>query len=260
MMSLVRIYLTSFKNRVEDEGAMKNYISLLAIFFLVSVVLTLITIPEDDSHRDWLVKSKMDLRILENAVILFKLDNLRIPSKIEGLDILTGLHKETTLLNSRKYIDILPKDVWGNKYMHRTDRGQFYIYSVGPDGVDGRGMGDDVELRNDNYDCHLYNDCNAIKDYTHRIFSVLVLFSLSLIVIILVMKHNTYVKFAAIAAFLFGFFFLSEKYPDVSIFIILIGSIVLGAAQILVFGHLVDDISDDKGNIKEDPPKKTPSD
>ena len=46
------------------------------------------------------------------------------------------------------------------------------------------------------------------------------------------------VKFAITAAFFFSFFYFSSKYPDMPIVGILIVSIIIGAAQILIFGNL----------------------
>lgn len=48
---------------------------------------------------------------------------------------------------------------------------------------------------------------------------------------------NVNVKFAMVAAFFFSFFYFGNKYPDIPIAGLIFVSLIIGAAQILIFGN-----------------------
>ncbi|MBE0470751.1 MAG: type II secretion system protein GspG [Methyloprofundus sp.] len=54
-----------------------------------------------------LTKAKQDIRVIESALNLYKLDKFNYPTTEEGLEILQP-----------KYLDRLPKDPWGNVYLY----------------------------------------------------------------------------------------------------------------------------------------------
>jgi general secretion pathway protein G len=75
-----------------------------------------------------LVKAKTDIRAIESALNLYKLDNFNYPSTEEGLEAL-----------SPKYIERLSKDPWGNPYLYLSPglHGEMDVYTLGADGLQG---------------------------------------------------------------------------------------------------------------------------
>jgi general secretion pathway protein G len=86
----------------------------------------------------------MDIKALDNALDMYKLDNHRFPTTEQGLDALVNKPTSSPEPKSYRkdgYIKDLPQDPWGNDYMyinpgtHNSSR--YDLYSLGPDGEDG---------------------------------------------------------------------------------------------------------------------------
>ena len=88
--------------------------------------------------------AKVQIKNIETALKLYKLDNGNYPTTEQGLSALvakplTGLipknYKAEGYLESKK----IPKDPWGNEYIYLSpgEHGDFDIYSFGADGVKG---------------------------------------------------------------------------------------------------------------------------
>lgn len=151
--------------------------------------------PNVDAHGYWLGKSKSELKTLGSAIQLFKLDNGRVPSNNEGLSILVELNHGSNLPNWKKYMERLPKDYWENEYIYRTDidpSKKFQIYSAGPDGIDAKGLEDDVVLWEKQYDCKIYKDCLNFKEKTSYIAGYISMFSLLIIFLSLIFQLSRY--------------------------------------------------------------------
>ena len=89
-------------------------------------------------------KASMDIKALDNALDMYKLDNHRFPTTEQGLDALVNKPTSSPEPKSYRkdgYIKDLPQDPWGNDYMyinpgtHNSSR--YDLYSLGPDGEDG---------------------------------------------------------------------------------------------------------------------------
>jgi general secretion pathway protein G len=99
------------------------------------------------------MKAKVDIRNIESALALFKTDIGRFPSTSEGLEILVS-DPGIKGYNSDGYLDKLPIDPWGNKYiyispgLHNKD---YDLESYGKDGEDG-GTGDNADIESWNLD------------------------------------------------------------------------------------------------------------
>ena len=84
-----------------------------------------------------------DVRTLETAIELFKLDNFVYPQGDIGMEALLNSP------NGKKYLrrDKLPEDPWGNPYVYLYPgaRGEFDLYSFGADGSPGgEGEAEDI--------------------------------------------------------------------------------------------------------------------
>lgn len=99
-----------------------------------------------------IVKAKNDLRALEAALKLYKLDNYVYPSTDQGLEAL--VQRPSTPPEPRQwkeggYLDRLPKDPWGRPYLYLNPgiHGEIDIWTHGVDGQPG-GEGVDADIGN----------------------------------------------------------------------------------------------------------------
>jgi len=95
-------------------------------------------------------QSRVQIKSIEQALELFKLDNGFFPGTDQGLEALVRLPEAGRApKNYRKggYLDRVPKDPWGNPYVYVSpgSHGDYDISSYGADGVAG-GEGEDADI------------------------------------------------------------------------------------------------------------------
>lgn len=95
-------------------------------------------------------QSRVQIRSIEQALELFKLDNGFFPTTDQGLEALVRMPDAGRApKNYRKggYLDRLPKDPWGNAYVYVSpgSHGDYDISSYGADGAPG-GEGEDADI------------------------------------------------------------------------------------------------------------------
>ncbi|MGC9456355.1 MAG: type II secretion system major pseudopilin GspG [Halothiobacillaceae bacterium] len=122
---------------------------VVILSILAAVVVPKIMDRPDDAR---IAKAKQDIRALESALNMYKLDNLNYPSTDQGLEALVqrpGGSPEPRNWRSGGYIDRLPEDPWGRPYQYLSpgQHGDFDIYSLGADGQSG-GEGADADIGN----------------------------------------------------------------------------------------------------------------
>ncbi len=99
------------------------------------------------------MKAKIDIRNIESALALFKTDTGRFPTTSEGFGVLVS-DPGIKGYNNDGYLDKVPLDPWGNKYiyispgLHSKD---YDLESYGKDGEDG-GTGDNADIESWNLD------------------------------------------------------------------------------------------------------------
>ena len=113
----------------------KNYFSkgftlieIMVVLIIIAIMASFIVpsvINRPDEAR--ITKVKNDIMVLEGALDLFRLDNGRYPSNIEGLNILISEEKS--------YLKRLPLDPWGSPYQYSNPGINSFIdiYSFGAD-------------------------------------------------------------------------------------------------------------------------------
>jgi general secretion pathway protein G len=96
-------------------------------------------------------RAQQDLRAVENALKLYRLDNFTYPTSEQGLEALANKPSDSNIKNwkSSGYLDRLPKDPWGNSYLYLNpgNNGEIDIYTFGRDGRPG-GKGIDADIGN----------------------------------------------------------------------------------------------------------------
>jgi general secretion pathway protein G len=102
----------------------------------------------DDARKQ---TTKASLKVLDEAVTLFKMDTGRYPTEEEGLKALVEKPTDVTTYAEGGYLKTktVPKDAWGHDFIYHLnpESGQpFEIMSYGADGQEG-GEGKDADLR-----------------------------------------------------------------------------------------------------------------
>jgi general secretion pathway protein G len=112
-------------------------IEVMVVVVILSILAAIIVpkvMDRPDTAR--LVKAKSDIRALESALNLYRLDNFNYPTTDEGLEALVP-----------KYVDRLASDPWGNPYLYLSPglHGDMDIYTLGADGLQGgTGINEDI--------------------------------------------------------------------------------------------------------------------
>ena len=128
--------------------------TLIEIMVVVAIlaILAAAVVPRimDEPDRARVVKAKSDIRNLEAALNLYRLDNYSYPSTDQGLEALVSPPSgspEAPRWKDGGYINKLPRDPWGNDYQYLSpgENGDIDIYSLGADrAVGGDGYAADI--------------------------------------------------------------------------------------------------------------------
>ncbi|MDF1613744.1 type II secretion system major pseudopilin GspG [Desulfurivibrio dismutans] len=130
--------------------------TLIEIMVVVVIlgILAAVVVPRimDRPDQARLTKAAQDIRALESALRLYRLDNFFYPTTEQGLEAL--VERPTTQPEPRRwreggYIDRLPRDPWGGEYQYLNPgvHGEIDIFSYGADGRPG-GEGINAEIGN----------------------------------------------------------------------------------------------------------------
>jgi general secretion pathway protein G len=130
--------------------------TLIEVMVVVVIlgILAAIIVPKVMDRPDTarIVKAQQDIRAMESALNLYKLDNFHYPSTDQGLEALVQQPAGSPEARNWKaggYLDRLPKDPWGVDYQYLNPgvHGDIDIYSHGADGRPG-GEGVDADIGN----------------------------------------------------------------------------------------------------------------
>ena len=145
-------------SRKKETDRLRNRAGFTLIEIMVVIVilglLAALVVPKLIGRTEEAKKTqtRVQIKSLQQALELFKLDNGFYPSTDQGLDALVRMPEGGRIpKNYRKggYIDRTPKDPWGNPYVYVSpgQRGDYDISSYGADGVQG-GEGEDADINN----------------------------------------------------------------------------------------------------------------
>jgi general secretion pathway protein G len=117
---------------------------VLILGLLAALVVPKIVGRTDDAR---VTKAKADIKAIESALNLFKIDNGFYPTTAEGLNALVQAPPRAKKWNPDGYLDKLPIDPWGVEYIYQSDGRQIIVASMGADGVEG-GEGYNADISN----------------------------------------------------------------------------------------------------------------
>ncbi len=143
--------------RARGSAAGFTFIEIMVVVAILAILAALV-VPRivgrtDDAKR---TSAKVQIRNLEGALNLYKLDNGIYPTTEQGLKALVEKPTVGTMPKNWKlggYLPKVPDDPWGNpfKYVSPSPKGDFEILSLGADGEPG-GDGRNADLMNWNLD------------------------------------------------------------------------------------------------------------
>ena len=118
-------------------------IEVLVVVVILSILAAII-VPQimDRPDQARVVAAKADIRALEGALKLYRLDNGVYPSTEQGLQALVKKPETGEIPSNWKstgYLDRLPKDPWKHDYQYLNPglHGEIDIFSYGADGQPG---------------------------------------------------------------------------------------------------------------------------
>jgi general secretion pathway protein G len=145
--------MLSSRRRRPGREAGFTLIEIMVVVFILGLLITLVApriLGRTDEARQ--TKAAADIKAIEQALSLYKLDNGFFPTTEQGLEALVA--PPTTGLIPRRwnpdgYLEKVPLDPWDLPYVFESDGSAFVIRSFGADGSEGGdGPAADIDSRN----------------------------------------------------------------------------------------------------------------
>ena len=134
---------------LENGFSLIEILVVLMIIGMLTAVVAINVLPSQDRAR--VDKAKADIRIMEQALELYRLDMFSYPTKQEGLNALIEKPSNNRFSDRYRqggYIRRLELDPWGNDYQYERpgkNNSPFEIISFGADGQKGgEGLESDI--------------------------------------------------------------------------------------------------------------------
>ena len=112
----------------------------IMVVIVILGILAAVVVPNIMSRPDEarITKTKQDIRAVETALDLYKLDNFNYPTTEQGLEALVTIPTTPPVpkrYREEAYLKKVPKDPWENEYQYLSpgEHGTIDIFSLGPD-------------------------------------------------------------------------------------------------------------------------------
>lgn len=125
------------RRKGEEGFTLVELMVVIVIIGLLATVVVINVLPSQDQAM--MEKARADVRLLEQGLEMYRMDNLTYPTTDQGLEALVdapdGLARPERY-RTGGYIRRLPDDPWGNPYQYvfPGENGTFDVYSLGADG------------------------------------------------------------------------------------------------------------------------------
>jgi general secretion pathway protein G len=124
----------------------------IMVVVVILAVLGALVVPKilENVDKARVTRAQSDIRAIQTALDLYRLDNFKYPTTEQGLQALVTQPTDPSITNYRSggYLSGLPKDPWNNPYQYVSPgaNGRDYdIISYGRDGKPG-GEGYDADI------------------------------------------------------------------------------------------------------------------
>ena len=139
------------RENMADRERGFTLVELMVVIVIIGLLATVVVVnvmPSQDKAMS--TKASADIATLEQAMEMYRLDNLTYPSGADGLNALVSPPPSLTQPGRYRpggYIKKLPDDPWGRPYHLATPgkAGPFDVFSLGGDGAPG-GEGEDADI------------------------------------------------------------------------------------------------------------------
>ena len=116
-------------------------IEIMVVVFILGLLVTMVA-PKimgrtDEAKR---TKAAADLRAIQQALNLYKLDNGNYPTTEQGLQALVTKPQTGVIpvkWNPEGYIEKVQTDPWGHSYLYLSNGDRYMLKSLGADGEEG---------------------------------------------------------------------------------------------------------------------------
>jgi len=117
-------------NRVKSTSGF-TLIEIMVVVFIIGLLAALV-VPKVVGNTDKarVARAKSDIRAIQEAAGLYRLENGRYPTSLQQL-------VSATQGQADGYLDKVPVDPWNHEYVYRSDGHRVIIKSLGADGAEG---------------------------------------------------------------------------------------------------------------------------
>lgn len=140
--------MSKSKRKNEEGFTLVELMVVIVILGLLATIVAINVLPA--TGRASAEKARADIATIEQALEMYRLDNLTYPSSTDGLQALVapppGM-SQPQRYRQGGYIKRLPDDPWGNpyRYVYPGQRGAFDVFSWGADNKEG-GEGENADI------------------------------------------------------------------------------------------------------------------
>lgn len=139
------------RNRQSGFTLIEVMVVVVILGILASIIVPKIMDKPDQAR---IVKAQQDIRAIQSALEMYRLDNYAYPTTDQGLDALVQKPSgNPEPPHWKQYLDRLPRDPWGHPYQYLNPgvHGPIDIWSYGADAQPG-GSGVNADIGNWNQD------------------------------------------------------------------------------------------------------------
>ena len=130
-----------FHSKISADTKGFTLIEIMVVVVILGI-LAAVVVPRvmDRPEQARITATMNNIRALQSALDMYKLDNYQYPTTDQGLQALEERpDSEPEPSNWNRYMDRIPLDPWGNRYLYLAPgkHGDVDVFSPGPNGRSG---------------------------------------------------------------------------------------------------------------------------